>query len=166
MPQHQVVVMGVSGSGKTTVAEALAARLDGTFVDADALHPPANVAKMASGTPLTDADRWPWLDAVGAAVRDGGPGTVVMACSSLRRIYRDRIRANAPAAFFLELDAPIAVLRARMLQRVGHFMPPSLLDSQLALLEPLQPGERGARIDVSGTAEQVLARAQAVVERA
>ncbi|MEZ5190232.1 MAG: gluconokinase [Schumannella sp.] len=130
-----VAVCGVSGSGKTTVGESLAARLGWEFTDGDDLHPPANVRKMSAGIPLTDEDRWPWLDAVGAALARGAR---VVACSALRREYRDRLRSAAPGASFVMLDAPREVLAERMAARPGHFMPVALLDSQLATLE--RPG--------------------------
>lgn len=142
-----IVLMGVCGSGKSVVGETLAARLGYPFRDGDAFHPPANVEKMSSGTPLTDDDRWPWLDAIGTAIADTSGGLVV-ACSALKRAYRDRIRhaAGRPVAFVL-LDGPKALLAERMLSRKGHFMPPSLLDSQLATLE--RPGTDEAAVTVS-----------------
>jgi carbohydrate kinase (thermoresistant glucokinase family) len=141
--------MGVSGSGKSTVGERLAHTLGVPFVDGDALHPAANVAKMASGVPLTDDDRIPWLKAVGEALAGTGPDGVVVACSALKRRYRDLIRSEAPGAFFAELDGTRELLAARMAARPGHFMPVSLLDSQLATLQPLEPDEDGVRLDVS-----------------
>jgi gluconokinase len=139
-----VILMGVSGSGKTTVGEALARRLHLPFIEADALHPKTNVDKMAAGIPLTDADRWPWLDVVGAKlehVRLEGEG-VIATCSALKRAYRDRLRANVEGPIqFVLLDSPRHVLAARMASRRGHFMPASLLDSQLATLERPLPGE-------------------------
>ncbi|WP_378144590.1 gluconokinase [Cnuibacter sp. UC19_7] len=157
-----IVVMGVSGAGKSLVGAALAARLGYAFVDADDLHPAANVAKMAAGIPLDDLDRWPWLDLVGAAIarREGG---IVVACSALRVAYRDRLRAAAPDAVFLELDASPELLAARLGARRGHFMPAALLTSQLATLEPLGPAERGVRIDVAGTPAEVVERAVAAL---
>ena len=145
-----VVVMGVSGAGKSTVGIALAGLLGVGFVDADALHPPANVAKMAAGTPLTDADRWPWLDRVGAALADARETGLVVACSALKRAYRDRIRAAAPAARFVHLDVPRAMLAKRVTARPDHFMPASLLDSQLETLEPLEPDELGLTVPAVG----------------
>jgi len=145
----QVVVMGVSGSGKSTVGEQVAELLGVPFVDGDALHPAANVAKMASGIPLTDDDRIPWLRAVGRALAETSPEGAVVACSALKRSYRDLIRSEAPDALFAELDGDRALLAARMAARPGHFMPVSLLDSQLATLEPLRPEEHGLRLDVS-----------------
>jgi gluconokinase len=139
-----LVLMGVSGSGKTTVGEALAKRLARPFVEADDLHPQSNRDKMAAGIPLTDEDRWPWLDAMGERleqVRRDGHG-VIATCSALKRAYRDRLRAKVegPLLFAL-LDSPREVLAARMAHRKGHFMPPALLASQLATLEKPAPGE-------------------------
>ena len=163
MDRVQVVVMGVSGSGKTTVGERLAAQLGVPFVDGDALHPPANVAKMASGVPLTDDDRAPWLRIVGQAVAGTAPDGVVVACSALKRSYRDLIRAEAPGTLFAELDGTRELLAARMSARPGHFMPVSLLDSQLATLEPLQQDEDGLRLDVGGSPDQLAGTIAAVV---
>lgn len=133
--------MGPSGSGKSVVGAVLATRLDLPFVDADDLHPDANVAKMAAGTPLTDEDRWPWLDIVARTLRDSAGGAVV-ACSALARRHRDRIRAGAPDAVFVELEVTPEELARRMSSR-EHFMPSSLLASQLAALEPLADDESG-----------------------
>lgn len=128
-----IVVMGVSASGKTEVGRRLATALDVGFVDGDDLHPPTNVAKMTSGVPLTDTDREPWLDAVAAVLTGGG---VVVACSALRRSYRDRLRAGAGREIrVLHLDVSEPELRRRIERRVDHFMPPSLLADQLATLE-------------------------------
>jgi carbohydrate kinase (thermoresistant glucokinase family) len=143
-----VVVMGVSGSGKTTVGRELAARLGVPFVDADDLHPASNVAKMAAGHALDDADRWPWLARVGAALAAASATGMVVACSALKRSYRAAILAEAPAAVFAELDGPRAVLLERMAARHDHFMPVSLLDSQLATLEPLGADEPGFTVSI------------------
>lgn len=140
----RIVVMGPSGSGKSLVGARLAARLALPFIDADDLHPPANVAKMAAGKPLDDADRMPWLDVVASVLRDTTGGAVI-ACSALARRYRDRIRAGAPDALFVELEVPPVELARRMGSR-EHFMPSSLLASQLATLEHLQPDERGVAV--------------------
>lgn len=161
--QPLVVVMGVSGSGKSTVGRLTADALGVPFVDGDDLHPSANVAKMASGTPLTDEDRAPWLDAVGRTLAEAGGAGLVVACSALKRAYRDRIRAAAPAAFFAELDGSVALLTERVTGRPGHFMPPSLLASQVATLEPVGADEGGVRLDV---AESPAALAAAIAERA
>lgn len=138
----RVVVMGPSGSGKSLVGAAVAAALHVPFVDGDDLHSRANVAKMASGRPLDDADRGPWLDAVASTLRGGD---AVVACSALRRAYRDRIRAQVPSALFVELVVPEVRLRTRVSRR-DHFMPAALLDSQLDTLEPLAADEAGVRV--------------------
>lgn len=150
-----MVVMGASGSGKTTVGLALAARTGARFVDADDLHPAANLRKMTDGIPLTDADRGPWLDAVGAELAE--PGTVV-ACSALRRTYRERLRTLAPDAAVVHLDAPREVLAERMARREGHFMPPALLDSQLETLEPPSAGEGALIVDATHTVDEIVDR--------
>jgi gluconokinase len=154
-----VVVGGVSGSGKSTVGALLAERLAVPFLDADSLHPEVNVAKMASGTALTDADREPWLVRIGEELgryRDTG---LVVACSALRRSYRDTIRSAAPSALFIALTGSRELIAARMLARRDHFMPASLLDSQLAAFEALDPGEAGATLEVAAPADEVAAAA-------
>ncbi len=150
----RIVVMGPSGSGKSLVGASLAAALRADFVDGDDLHSRANVAKMASGRPLDDADREPWLDAVAATLRRPA---VVVACSALRRAYRDRIRTKTAGVVFVELVVPQADLRKRMSRR-DHFMPSSLLDSQLATLEPLQSDEAGVRVANDADLGSVVAR--------
>ncbi|MEO5919875.1 MAG: gluconokinase [Pseudolysinimonas sp.] len=154
---RSVVVMGVSGSGKTTVGIALAEALGMAFADGDDLHPPSNIAKMAAGTPLTDDDRWPWLDAVGAVLADGA---TVVACSALRRAHRDRLRLAAPDLRLVFLHGSRALLAERMGHRV-HFMPIDLLDSQLATLEPPAPEERALEYDVTATVGEIVSDAAA-----
>jgi carbohydrate kinase (thermoresistant glucokinase family) len=144
-----VCVMGVSAAGKSTVGSALAEVLGVTFVDADDLHSDANRTKMASGVALTDDDRGPWLDAVGARFAAARPAGLVVACSALRRDYRDRIRAVAPDVVFVHLDGSRELLAARAAARTDHFMPPALLESQLATLEPLEADEAGLVVDVA-----------------
>jgi gluconokinase len=150
-----IVVMGVSGSGKSTVGAALAQRLRVPFADGDDLHPPANVAKMAAGQPLDDDDRYPWLEAIGewlADHRDGG----VMSCSALKRKYRDQLRRHCAGVEFLHLSGTPEVIGKRQASRPGHFMPASLLQSQFATLEPLDPDEHGIAIDVDQNIDAIV----------
>jgi gluconokinase len=135
--RRTIVVMGVAGCGKTTVGAALAHRLGMHFVDGDDLHPSTNVEKMRSGSPLTDDDRWPWLDAVGTVLVNASMHAdgVVVACSALRQRYRDRIRAASPGVRFVLLVLPSSVASARLAARDGHFMPATLIASQFATLE-------------------------------
>jgi len=164
-----VVVMGVSSTGKTQVGRRVAEALGATFVEGDDLHPESNITKMAAGTPLTDEDRWPWLEAIVDEVRaTRTDGPVVVTCSALRRAYRDVLRGAAGTAdpvFFLHLHGTFALLAERMGQRTRHFMPPSLLQSQFETLEPLEPDERGALVDVTPPLEEVAATAVAEIER-
>ncbi|MFK0152737.1 gluconokinase [Streptomyces sp. NPDC090499] len=156
---HVVVVMGVAGTGKTTIGPLLAARLGVPYAEGDDFHPPANIAKMSAGHPLDDADRWPWLDAIGAwAHGRSGLGGVVSS-SALKRSYRDRLRAAAPGIVFLHLSGDRRLIEDRMSHRQGHFMPTALLDSQFATLQPLEPDEAGVAVEVSGTPEEITARA-------
>ena len=157
-----IVVMGVSGSGKTTVGTALAAELGVPFMDADDLHPPANVAKMAAGHPLNDDDRWPWLARVGAELSRAEGTGLVIACSALKRTYREAILAVEPRARFVELDGSRELLVSRMAHRRGHFMPVSLLDSQLATLEPLAADEPGVIVSLDSLAGPTELAAEAV----
>ncbi|MHC6594455.1 gluconokinase, GntK/IdnK-type [Arthrobacter sp. C152] len=159
MTKHRIIVMGVSGCGKTTIGDLVARDLGVPFLDGDALHPVENVAKMAAGTPLTDEDRWPWLAAVGRELAAAGDGGLVLACSALKRSYRDAIREQAPDTIFLHLNGSKEVLKARTEGRTGHFMPPALLDSQLATLEPLQEDERGVVVDIAAPVADVVAGA-------
>ena len=148
-PAARWVVMGVSGCGKSAVGSALAGALGVPYVEGDDVHPPENVAKMAAGIPLDDADRAGWLAALRARIataRAQGGGLVV-SCSALKRAYRDLLREGDPALRFAHLHGPREVL-ARRMQRPGHFMPPSLLDSQLRTLQPLQPDEAGIVLDI------------------
>lgn len=150
--------MGVSGSGKSTLGAVLAQTLDCPFLDGDDFHDAIAIAKMSQGRPLTDADRWPWLDRLGQAMDQAlaSGGTVVAACSALRRGYRDRLRAaiSAPARFIL-LDASPDELQRRLDQRVGHYMPASLLDSQLATLERPAADEAAMTLTVNATPEDL-----------
>jgi gluconokinase len=137
---HRIVIMGVSGCGKSTVGAALGAALGIPYRDGDDLHPAANVEKMRAGVPLSDEDRWPWLDRVAEVLRDDAP--VIVGCSALRRVYRDRIRAGGGGPVqFVHLVGSRNVIAARMAARTGHYMPTTLLDSQFATLEPPGPDE-------------------------
>jgi gluconokinase len=158
-----VVVMGVSGSGKTTLARGIAERLHWRFQEGDDLHPAANVEKMSHGEPLTDEDRWPWLDAIGAWLDEcarAGENAVVT-CSALRRAYRDRLRDGRPGVRFCHVTATAATLRDRLEHRRGHYMPASLLPSQLATLEPLQDDEPGFAVGAEGDPDEMLTEALA-----
>jgi gluconokinase len=152
-----VVVAGVAGSGKTTVGELLASRLGWTFADGDAFHPPANVAKMHAGTPLSDADRWPWLRAIAAWMdeRIAAGESAVVACSALHRGYRDLLLDGRPAARMAFLVVGHDADVARLGLRQGHFFPQQLLDSQFADLEPPQPSERVQLVPATGSPAQV-----------
>lgn len=152
-----IVVMGVTGSGKSTVGAALARRLFVPFADADAFHPKANIAKMAAGTPLTDSDRYPWLEAVGRWLADHVDGGV-MSCSALTRGYRDILRAHCPAIEFLHLTGSPELIARRQASRPGHFMPSALVKSQFDILEPLAPDEQGIALDVGSSVEQIVDR--------
>ncbi|MEU4928913.1 gluconokinase [Streptomyces yokosukanensis] len=154
-----VVVMGVAGTGKTTIGPLLAARLGVPYAEGDDFHPQANIDKMSAGVPLDDADRWPWLDAIGRwAHGRAGLGGVVSS-SALKRSYRDRLRAAAPGIVFVHLTGDRKLIEDRMTQRRGHFMPTALLDSQFATLQPLEPDEAGVAVDVRGGPEEIAERA-------
>jgi gluconokinase len=158
---RHVVVMGVSGSGKTTVAHGIAAATGLLFAEADDFHSRASVEKMRAGIPLEDEDRWPWLQDLAAwmAERAAEGRSTVIACSALRRAYRDVLAAGPPTIDFVHLDGHVEVIRDRMSSRSGHYMPASLLDSQVATLEPLQPDESGIELDVSLPPEELVAQA-------
>jgi gluconokinase len=153
------VVMGVSGSGKSTVGRQLAGEHQVAYVEGDAFHPPSNVAKMSAGQPLTDEDRADWLRALQAQIRtarDAGAGLVV-SCSALKRAYRDLLREADPALRFAHLAGPRDLIAERMSARQDHYMPPVLLDSQLAALEPLGPDEHGIHLDIRHAPNQLVA---------
>jgi gluconokinase len=164
-PRH-LVVMGVSGTGKTTVAAELADRLGWTFIEGDGLHPPANIEKMSAGIPLDDDDRGPWLEALASlqAFHHADGVSTVLTCSALKRRYRDVLRSRLPdgSVFFVHLAAPFEVLRERMESR-EHFMPASLLESQFDALEPLGADEPGTVVDVSQPLDDVVRAAAAAV---
>jgi gluconokinase len=159
----RVVIMGVSGCGKSSVGEGLAARLGIPYRDGDCLHPPANVEKMRAGVPLTDDDRWPWLDRVAQVLADDAP--VIVGCSALRRAYRDRLRAGAGGPVrFIHLTGSRDVIAGRMAARSGHYMPTSLLDSQFAALETPGPDEALA-IDIEQPLDAIISAAAEGVAR-
>jgi gluconokinase len=151
-----IVLMGVSGAGKTTVGRLLAAALDAEFVEGDAYHPPANIEKMRRGIPLDDADRWPWLEILSAQIDRwlAAGSTVVLACSALKQRYRDVLAKGRPGVRFVHLEGDKALIRLRLDRRRGHYMPASLLDSQFAALEPAADA---ITVDVAGTPEAIIA---------
>lgn len=154
-----LIVMGVSGSGKSTIGHLLAERLGWPFRDGDAFHPPANVEKMRAGAPLTDADRWPWLDAIAAYLQEqqAAGGHAVIACSALKRAYRDRLRASGTRLRFVYLDGSFATIDGRMKARRNHFMPPSLLESQFATLEVPGADENPLAVPIAGEPHDIVA---------
>lgn len=156
-PFPPVVVMGVSGSGKSTVSELLASVTGAPFVDADDLHPEANRRKMAEGRPLDDDDRAPWLTIVADRIRDAGDESVVVACSALTRRYRDVLRQGDPRLLFVHLTGVHELVERRQKARKGHFMPSGLMRSQFATLEPLADDEAGFGIDVDATPDRIVA---------
>ncbi|OII60465.1 gluconate kinase [Streptomyces sp. CC53] len=158
-----VVVMGVSGTGKSTVGPLVADRLGVPYAEGDDFHPAANVAKMTAGVPLEDADRWPWLDAIGRWARGRAGRGGVVSSSALKRAYRDRLRQEHPGLVFLHLTGDRALIEERMAARRGHFMPTALLDSQFGALQPLGEDEAGVAVDVSGTPEETADRAAAAL---
>lgn len=161
-----VVVMGVSGCGKSTVAALLAGRLGWAFIEGDALHPPANVEKMSQGIPLTDADRLPWLKEIAQTIeawrQAGQPG--VVACSSLRRHYREVIAGGADDLHFVYLHGSFSTIEQRLAARQGHYMPVSLLESQFATLEEPMADEPVLTLDVGATVEALVAEALGVLD--
>ncbi|KAF9565490.1 hypothetical protein EC968_004076 [Mortierella alpina] len=160
LPPLTLVVMGVSGVGKTSVAQALVSETHWAFQEGDELHPAANVAKMAAGHPLDDDDRWPWLRRVSEWIgtQEGAGRGSVVTCSALKRVYRDLIRDGHPSVRFVHLVASEEVLKDRVTHRQGHYMPPSLLHSQLSVLEPLRPDELGVKVETAGEPKVVAAR--------
>ena len=160
-PPQTIIVMGVSGSGKTTIARGIAAALGWAFAEGDDFHSPANKAKMAAGQPLTDDDRWPWLRIIAAWIDEQSAAgrSSVITCSALRRAYRDLLRDSRSGVRFCELLAPEELIADRLAERRGHFMPASLLGSQLSTLQSLQPDEPGVLVSVDGTPEQIVADA-------
>ncbi|WP_207344075.1 gluconokinase [Arthrobacter sp. E3] len=161
----RIVVMGVSGAGKSTIGALVADAMNFPFVDADSLHPLDNVRKMAAGVALNDADRQPWLELVGHELATTRAPGIVVACSALKRRYRDIIRAQAPDTIFLHLEGTAEVLSKRLEGRSGHFMPVSLLTSQIAALEQLTSDERAVVVDISGGIGKIVTDAEAGIRR-
>lgn len=166
-PLPSLVVMGVSGTGKSSVGRELARRYGMEFIEGDDHHPQANIDKMASGTPLDDEDRWPWLTDLGEQIAAAAPDPVVLTCSSLKRSYRDLLRRSSKerAVLFVYLRGSRELLMGRMQARERHFMPASLLDSQLDTLEPLQFDEWAVVVDVAPPMEQVIDNAADAVRQ-
>jgi gluconokinase len=161
---YRIVIMGVSGAGKSTVGGLIAERLGLSFRDADDFHPPANIAKMSAGQPLTDEDRWPWLDAIGAHLAAHRASGAVVTCSALKRAYRQRLRAAAPGLRFIHLHGAEALIVERQAARQGHFMPPSLVASQFATLEPPESEPDVIALDVAAAPEVLAEAALAALE--
>lgn len=161
----KLVIMGVSGCGKSTVGAALAKALDATYIDGDDLHTPENIAKMSTGTPLLDTDRWPWLDRVGDALAHRQKTTII-GCSALKRVYRDRIRAKVKVpVLFIHLSGTREEIARRMRNRSGHFMPASLLDSQFAALEEPRSDEYAVTVAINQPLTKILQELIAIVEK-
>ncbi|MGW4155665.1 gluconokinase [Micromonospora chersina] len=160
-PTRHVVVMGVSGAGKTTVARGISEVTGLRFAEADEFHTEAHVAQMRAGVPLTDADRWPWLRALAGwmADRHAEGVSTVLTCSALKRAYRDVLRQGPAKVEFLHLDGAAQLIRDRLDRRVGHYMPASLFDSQRAILEHLGPDESGVVLEVAAPPEELVRRA-------
>jgi gluconokinase len=156
-----IVVMGVSGAGKSTVGQLIATQLGAPFRDADSFHPPANVAKMSSGQPLTDEDRWPWLNAIAAWIAEhrAAGTTCVVTCSALKRVYRDIVTGNQRADVrIVYLKGDFDLIAARLASRKGHFMPPALLKSQFETLQEPAPDEHAITAPIDATPEEIAAR--------
>jgi len=162
-----VVVMGVSGSGKTTVARGMADALGWPFAEGDDFHPPANVVKMSSGTPLTDEDRAPWLEAVARWIgeQEAAGRNAIVTCSALQRAYRDVLRRDNPSVWFVHVSSSPVALKHRLETRSGHYMPASLLASQLVTLEPLEADEPGVTVGGEGSPDEVAGRALDALSR-
>ena len=155
-----VVVMGVAGCGKSTVAEAIPERLGYAYAEGDDFHPQANIDKMSAGIPLTDEDRWPWLQVINKwmVAREALGENTVVSSSALKRSYREVLSENVPT-FFIHLSGTQELIQQRLNERKGHFMPPALLPSQFAILEPLSPDENGVEVSIEGSVDAMVERA-------
>jgi gluconokinase len=160
-----VVVMGVTGCGKSTIGKLLSEKLGVPYEEGDSLHPQANIAKMAAGHPLTDEDRAPWLAAIAGWITEHAPAGGVVSCSALKHKYRDLLRQGDPQVWFLHVDVDRDTIVKRVSERKGHFMPASLVDSQFAALEPLSPNEAGAAIDGTRSPDEIVSEALRQLER-
>lgn len=162
-----MIMMGAQGTGKSTIGAALAARLNVAFIDGDDLHPVVNKQKMAGGTPLTDEDRVPWLKVIGERIaQERAAGRIVIvACSALKRWYRELLRSNVPDLLFVHLVGDKAILQQRLAGRDHEYMPTTLLDSQLETLEPLAAWEEGVQVDIHRTPEQIVDELQRLLQR-
>ena len=162
-----VVVMGVSGSGKTVIGARLAEALGGRFAEGDRFHPPENISRMSAGLPLRDEDRWGWLDAIATEISEAERQgeTLVVACSALKRVYRDRLRLASRRLRFVYLEIGRDAAAARVAARKGHFMPASLIDSQFAALEPPAPDEEAVTLDAAGDPAELVAFALAAIAK-
>lgn len=166
MMRTHLVVMGVAGCGKSTVAAGLHELLAWPLAEGDDFHPIANITKMSEGIPLTDEDRWPWLDSIVAWTEreDAAGHSTIVTCSALRRAYRDRLRAAPGRTLFVHLTGAESLLAERMNARPDHFMPPSLLPSQLATLEPLDPDESGVALDIAADVPDLVRQAASCLD--
>lgn len=155
-----VVVMGVAGCGKSTIAEAIHERLGYVYAEGDDFHPQANIDKMSAGIPLTDEDRWPWLNVINSwmVAREALGENTVVSSSALKRSYREVLAKDVPT-FFIHLNGSHELIQQRLSERKGHFMPPALLPSQFAILEPLVPEENGVEISIEGSVDEMVDRA-------
>lgn len=160
-----VVVMGVAGCGKSTVAAAIHERLGFAYAEGDDFHPQANIDKMSAGIPLTDEDRWPWLKVINTwmAAREALGENTVVSSSALKRSYREVLAKDVPT-FFIHLNGSHELIQQRLNERKGHFMPPALLPSQFAMLEPLQPDENGVEVSIEGSVDDMVERAIAALD--
>jgi len=161
--ERVIVIGGVSGSGKSTIGEKTASAIDAKFIDGDSLHPQSNINKMSAGIPLSDEDRIPWLNSIALALLENKAVGIVVACSALKRSYRDQIRETVPDVFFVLLNGSRDLLLSRLESRSSHFMPSTLLDSQMVIYQRLSEDERGIEVDIEKPVEAVTAQVLAQI---